>query len=242
MSPEDQQKCIDLTTEFYASVASSFSATREAPWDGWREALSNCNLQKNLTVLDLACGNLRFEKFLIDEGYEIERAICLDNCPTLIDDLPEFLDYREVDFFKKGTGLFQKVDLTVCFGFMHHVPSFEKRLETLEFLVDSTNSNGYTIVSFWQFLNEGRLVLKSKKATSQVCKQHSIKFDDENDRFLHWQDDHSVARYCHNFSDDEISKLVDAVSDKTRTVNIFSEDGKLNNLNRYAVLQKNYSF
>ena len=29
-----------LTTDFYAQKAASFSATRQAPWDGWDRALA----------------------------------------------------------------------------------------------------------------------------------------------------------------------------------------------------------
>ena len=74
-----------LNRRFYDACASSFSETRSTAWEGWRicfdamrpllpmleapacEAAEHASLR----VLDLACGNMRFERFLADElgGY-----------------------------------------------------------------------------------------------------------------------------------------------------------------------------
>ena len=69
-----------MTSRFYRAHASSFSATRQAPWHGWQRSLDvalaaldspqgeNRANQSTapLTVLDLACGNLRYERFLAE--------------------------------------------------------------------------------------------------------------------------------------------------------------------------------
>lgn len=70
MRIETAQRLSDLTEAFYAQVSASFSATRDTPWDGWSRVLDEVQLPGDASgyvrVLDLACGNLRFERFLAD--------------------------------------------------------------------------------------------------------------------------------------------------------------------------------
>ncbi len=88
---------IELNNRFYTRNAASFSATRSAPWAGWR-ALSELLAQhgwsspddegtgtsKERRVLDLACGNLRFERFLADEFPKLNlRFLAVDSCAEL---------------------------------------------------------------------------------------------------------------------------------------------------------------
>ena len=105
---------IDLNNRFYARNAASFSATRSAPWAGWR-ALSELLAQhgwlspddegtgasKEHRVLDLACGNLRFERFLADEFPKLDlRFLAVDSCAELTcDTAVRDIDctYRQID-------------------------------------------------------------------------------------------------------------------------------------------------
>ncbi len=244
MTPQDEQKCIELTSEFYAAVADSFSATRQSPWNGWKRCLDTINEDlardekvEGITILDLACGNLRFEEFLITENVALTKAICIDNCPKLLDDISPLVEYECVDIFEDLPIRDYSVDISVCFGFIHHVPSKEKRKEILKYLLDTTKRDGYVVVSFWQFLKDSRLQKKSYEATISICEKYSIAFEDENDRFLHWQDNASVARYCHNFTDQEIDSLLEELGEHIEIVDIFNADGKDENLNRYVVLR-----
>ena len=105
-SPQVIRKLNDLTSDFYAREAASFSATRQAPWHGWervwklitahdavRDSLSSraaripddyaSNSKDSLAVLDLGCGNLRFERFLAERTNAPLRVTALDNCPDL---------------------------------------------------------------------------------------------------------------------------------------------------------------
>lgn len=115
-SPQVIRKLNDLTSDFYAREAASFSATRQAPWHGWervwklitahdavqdpfpshaavRDSLSSHAARvpddgagdsgAPLTILDLGCGNLRFERFLAARTNAPLRVTALDNCPDL---------------------------------------------------------------------------------------------------------------------------------------------------------------
>ena len=67
-----------LNTEFYERNAASSSQTRTAPWEGWRRCMAACGFDDSDgaaldqpvdaqiadSVLDIACGNLRFETIL----------------------------------------------------------------------------------------------------------------------------------------------------------------------------------
>ena len=57
-STAEQLSCI--TSEFYAQQAQSFSATRQAPWQGWQkclEAMPQLLAGEKPSVLDIGCGN-----------------------------------------------------------------------------------------------------------------------------------------------------------------------------------------
>lgn len=105
-SPQVIRKLNALTSDFYAREAASFSATRQAPWHGWEKAWelitahdavqgpfpshaarvpddSAGDSGAPLTILDLGCGNLRFERFLAEHTNAPLRITALDNCPDL---------------------------------------------------------------------------------------------------------------------------------------------------------------
>lgn len=92
-----------LNSEFYRTVADSFSATRQAPWHGWItltdilqegawSATSEADCPSSVgdpayqtIVLDAACGNLRFEPFLQDRfPHTCFEFHAFDNCDSLL--------------------------------------------------------------------------------------------------------------------------------------------------------------
>lgn len=106
-----------VNNDFYTRCAPSFSATRNAPWVGWRsclEAVQDCGAVRlcdgpdvhlydraaaqpgairkgaSVRVLDVACGNMRFAAFLREElrGRQID-YFAVDDCAGLVPHLPE---------------------------------------------------------------------------------------------------------------------------------------------------------
>lgn len=170
---------VALNTAFYREHAASFSATRQAPWQGWRQVAEHLRplaaAGEALSVLDLACGNLRFERFLSDELPGCALSFhAIDNCTELIDAplaahavhlhamdiLEDLLEHRD-----PMAGL-PSCDASVCFGFMHHVPGFELRRAVLDALVSRTEAGGIVAVSFWQFMHDERLSRKARATTA----------------------------------------------------------------------------
>lgn len=140
---------IELNNRFYADHAASFSATRSAPWEGWRKAAELLEQRgwgrvgKTPQVLDLACGNLRFEHFLRSTLPDVDPAFhAVDACPELAQDARSIpgVTFHWADVLQgllAGDGMhgFEAVppcDLSVTFGFMHHVPSAAMRHAVLD--------------------------------------------------------------------------------------------------------------
>lgn len=245
------RELIALNNRFYAEHAASFSATRNAPWAGWS------NLAESLrergwgmprgrrSVLDLACGNLRFERFLADAFPETNlRFEAIDSCPALADAAAAPpVSFRSLDILAALLDGARPIELTaracdlvVCFGFMHHIPGEALRRRALDTLIDATAHNGLIALSFWQFMDDERLAAKALRAGAPS----NISPDalDENDRFLGWQDDARPLRYCHHFTETEIDGLAGSISPRARELARWSADGSSGTLNRYLLLQR----
>lgn len=268
------QNLIDLNTRFYAEHAASFSATRSAPWEGWRHVADIArdrfgDTPVSLRVFDLACGNLRFERFLAEQlPHASLHVTAIDNCPALAvgtDQLAR-VDYRSLDIL---TSLLAKsdhgsdgaiadprtsaldtafphanCDLAVCFGFMHHVPGAELRRAILSRLIDGVRPGGIVVVSFWQFMNDERIARKAARSLDLALAQppfagFASSSLEEGDHLLGWQADDAAFRYCHHFSTTEIDQLAASVSPLAAPIDTFSADGSNHSLNRYLVLQRN---
>ena len=268
------QNLIDLNTRFYAEHAASFSATRSAPWEGWRHVADIArdrfsDTPVSLRVFDLACGNLRFERFLAEQlPHASLHVTAIDNCPALAvgtDQLAR-VDYRSLDIL---TSLLAKsdhgsdgaiadprtsaldtafphanCDLAVCFGFMHHVPGAELRRAVLSRLIDGVRPGGIVVVSFWQFMNDERIARKAARSLDLALAQppfagFASSSLEEGDHLLGWQADDAAFRYCHHFSTAEIDQLAASASPLAAPIDTFSADGSNHSLNRYLVLQRN---
>lgn len=233
----------DLTTTFYQRVGSSFSATRQSPWAGWVRLLElvRPHLGVAPAVLDLACGNLRFERFLADEGMEA-RAWALDNSRELMalgNPGTTEVHALQLDVLRElceGPGLGDALerlgvppcDLAVCFGFMHHVPLAEQRVEVLRALVGAVRPGGVAAVSLWQFAHDARLMAKARPVEGGA----------EGDYLLGWQQEADVWRFCHSFEECEVDALAGACASQARELARFSADGRRGDLNRYLVLRR----
>lgn len=258
MDHASARKLIALNTTFYQQHAASFSATRQAPWTGWNRMLPLLHNRfgdepETLSVLDLACGNMRLASYLhgcfphTDITYH-----ATDNCDVFDTQAPHELPRCSVQFQKLdilSTLLGQPegepqcitsapCELVCSFGFLHHVPTFELRAEVLRLLLAHLAPHGIAVVSFWQFMNDARLAGKARSVTAQAHIAHHDIADilEENDWLLGWQDDPTALRYCHHTNDEEIDRLLHAAG--ARELTRFSADGASGTLNRYVVLER----
>ena len=232
-----------LNQEFYSRHAESFSSTRSSSWQGWEKLRPET--MRASTVLDVACGNMRFEKFAssVEGGDRIE-FYCVDSCPELASEVPN-VHFQELDVVQLciEQADFAAVldsplcDLAVSFGFIHHIPGFEARRRFVDALLERTTRGGAVALSFWCFMRDERLARKALSVTELAMEKLELELD-ENDYFLDWQDDRSALRYCHCFSDDEIQELVTCVSQACEQELCYRADGKNGMLNTYIVLRR----
>ena len=247
-----------LTGEFYRANAESFSQTRQSPWQGWVRLLEVMDARaaerELLRMLDVACGNLRFERYLADAlPGRMLSGWAVDNCEPLVEagERSEFgplsrIAFQNLDVIERLSGgrLWESLeapdasrDLAVSFGFMHHVPLECWRAELLRALVAKVRPGGFVAVSFWRFLNSDKLARKAQETTIRARAELVIPELPPNDYLLGWQDTQGLYRYCHHFDEQEIERLLAAMADSAELVSRFEADGKTGNLNEYVVLR-----
>jgi len=256
-----------ITNSFYLNHFDSFSQTRTEPWDGWYRCIDivkqrllgegspfhgEPGARETFTVFDLGCGNLRFKTFLESAFPAIDIAyFALDNCEDIVpvhaDDSRQLIavQFQNLDAVKvlaSGEDLNDQItaplcDLTVSFGFMHHVPLESNREKVLASLIDQTRPGGLVIVSFWQFMGDDDMACKAQLAHERAREELDLPDLDENDFILGWKQIDGAYRYCHSFVDDEIEQLLASTAGKATLVERFVSDGRTGDLNTYIVLQ-----
>lgn len=236
------RRLIELNTEFYRLQAASFSQTRHAAWTGWGRLADGLSLDSHAKVLDLACGNLRFERFL-QERFPLTRLEfdAVDNCPALsvgAKDIPvRDLDLAQALLDGRRPEL-SAHDLAVSFGFMHHLPTFEMRSGLLELLARATAPGGVFSVSFWQFMDDEGLAAKAEQTTARGISELGITGLGARDYLIGWQAKPGVYRYCHHFDDTEVDALAAHIADRAQLVDSYRADGRTGRLNRYLVFKR----
>ena len=219
-----------------------------------QEVVEAASEQEPLRVLDLACGNLRFERYLADAlPNRMLSGYAVDNCDPLVEagernesDALSRMSFQNLDAIERlSAGCLREAleapdascGLAVSFGFMHHVPLERWRVELLRALVAKVRPGGFVAVSFWRFLNSDKLARKAKETTSRARAELGIPELPLNDYLLGWQDTQGLYRYCHHFDEPEIERLLAVVADSADLVSRFEADGKTGNLNEYVVLR-----
>ena len=253
MDVRTAEKLISETNEFYELHAESFSSTRESPWDGWKELLSlSDELPSCVNVLDIGCGNLRFERFLANNLHDHKiRAYAFDSCSPLTelgdDEFKEHFNQLDIMRELESGNLLESLkmhakpcSISVAFGFMHHIPLPEWRIQLLKDMIEMTKPGGFVCVSFWQISNSEKMIAKARKTTEVGCERLGIRLEDETgDYLLDWQSDERAFRYVHDFSDSEITSLIEAACESGTTLcKTYAADGRTGNLNRYVILKR----
>lgn len=242
------EKLSELNNDFYRNQAVSFSDTRHAKWPGWERCLDEIRAasrdKQALRVLDIACGNLRFEEYLAKYCEELPVnwqvfVNALDACDDLV---PETCAGKQVirstqknsgeasgvskakkesetsginkakkedktedallssglsrsvkritcdmavtfthcdimqalasntlkDALKVENFSEERAQVTVAFGFMHHVPLLEWCLQLLNDMISVTAPDGFVCVSFWRFMDDEAMAAKARKTHSQA--------------------------------------------------------------------------
>ena len=240
MDAQTTQRLVELNNEFYRANARSFSDTRQYAWGGW-EQLARALPHHPQRVLDVACGNMRFKKFLEETyGAGTFEYRGVDACDELVPASSRH-EYEHIDILESPEALRahygSQYDLVACFGFMHHVPGAADRLHLVDALADVLVPQGYACISFWQFGRDDKLRKKALESTIRGSLELGLELE-RGDCLLGWKDQPSTYRYCHDFTDAEIDVIAAHASCRVRQLQRFRADGKSGDLNSYLVLQK----
>ena len=254
-----------LTAEFYRTQAAAFSATRSRPWPGWKRLVQEARLRdaRALQVLDVACGNGRFGRFLHAELPGCTLAVHgVDSCAELAASCggpsggasavheqasPAIGSFQQLDVvgaLLEGKPLCRQLsapacDLSVSFGFLHHVPCAECRVRLLQTLAAKTRPGGCVAVSLWKFMDDARLAAKAEEATRHALACYPALELDDGDYLLGWQQAEGVFRYCHHFKAHEADGLARALDGSCTLLARFASDGRGSaGLNEYLLWRK----
>ncbi len=235
MKSETIENLKSINETFYRNVGSYFDNSRNYFWEGWDTLLTHVELPHELDVLDVGCGNGRFFKFMESKGYSWSSYLGLDSNDYLLSSARlkcwnTRAKLRKMDltkFYLYGEDLF---DLTVAFGVLHHIPSFDARIELLVKVCRHVKRGGYLAVSLWDFLSDLKLSKKIVPWEEVGIETGEL---EPNDYLVGWDRGVSEVRYCHWFPEAEIEKIIEAVP--LTLISRFEADGKNKKTNTYLV-------
>lgn len=247
------KKLIELNTQFYATNSESFAQTRSNPWEGWQKVfdfikddlMKYADLNDNsLEVNDFACGNMRFEKYLCNQLKNLKISVnAYDNCEmSIIHGIDLNLNFVKTDILNalinNLTDGFNLANLTVSFGFMHHIPTSFLRQCLMQMLINSTQKQGFIVISFWEFAKDENTYAKAARTTNEYKNINQIPDFEDNDFIIGWKNIPNAYRYCHSFTKYEVDNLILKNIDNIRLITEFLADGKDGKRNRYLILQR----
>jgi len=249
-----------LTRDFYARQAASFSATRQGPWPGWVklwEVTRDTANPSPCRVLDLGCGNLRFESWLA--AHASEQSFNFHGVDATADLVAQadpsidchFQEYDLMSALAQGNDLALELqgapaDLVVAFGFLHHIPGAASRTRFIQQLAALTNPGGIFALTSWNFMANEQMAEQTRDEHERALaflQEQAPDFDlcklEPGDYFKGWQDQADALRYCHYCDAAELGKLIKVAEGEgqAKLLARFESDGRTNDLNSYLIFQ-----
>ena len=229
------ERLLAINREFYEKFGESFSATRRRIQPGARRVIETLNGGES--ILDVGCGNGELARVLDERGHR-GSYLGLDFSLPLLRDAessPKHFPARfvEIDlanelslraFFAQQS----PVDLILAFAVLHHIPSFELRLNIVKQIRRALKPDGRFIHSNWQFLNSEKLRARIKDWDVAAVASSEV---DAGDYLLDWRSGGEGLRYVHHFSEEELSALANAGG--FQIVETFYSDGENGRLGLY---------
>lgn len=253
MNTQTINQLIQINKEFYEKVGESFDSTRQTAWLGWEKMLDffkEIRAKKEvdtLEILDVACGNGRFLGYITEQlTFKQLRYTGLDSDENLLkkgaeryQNIPGVqAEFEKADIVKmvmehQQLAKNSTVDLVTAFGFMHHVPSFELRLQLVNSIKETLTDKGLACVSFWR-VGTSHPLMKRAVAPPPEIDQADLEV---NDVFLDWQRGPTPAvRYAHLAGSEEITKLFEQSSVTIR--HRYTSDSSKGVENEYVIFSR----
>jgi len=259
MNSVTQDRLRALNRRFYEARAEAFDASRDHPWPGWRRVARTLrddpNAARTWRVLDAACGNARFARFLAEQtelrvdylGVDASAPL-LEAAKRQLEAIPErraparwALRHLDVlDGEARRALPARGFDLVAVFGLTHHIPAARARMETLQWLADLVAPAGWIAITAWRFADrprfEERLVPWSQLGAPFTVDPSEL---EPGDHLLGFGAGPGPLRYCHHSDEGELERWIGALLDAgfERPLR-FVEDGSSHDLNHYLMARR----
>jgi 2-polyprenyl-3-methyl-5-hydroxy-6-metoxy-1,4-benzoquinol methylase len=235
------QRLLALNREFYTTLAQPFAATRSVSDSALTSILPY--IASDARVLDVGCGNGRLA-LLLDRERSDTTYVGLDVVPELIE-----LARTQGDRLAATTAEFHVIDIThagwsqalqdrrfdcgVALAVLHHIPSFDLRVQVLREIACLLAPRGQLILSTWQFLDNARMRRKIVDWAEVSIPPGAL---EQGDYVLDWKREGSGLRYCHLVDEDEIAALSAQIGFHLHES--FRAGGREGDLSLFAILER----
>ena len=230
-------RLIEINREFYTRFGDSFSATRHRVQPGVRRVLAKLNGDES--ILDLGCGNGEFARELARHGHRGPYLGVDFSLPLLRDAEVQpggfsatFLqaDLTKLSLVRDQLSANDGWSVITAFAVLHHIPSYELRLDILRIVNQLLKKDGRFIHSNWQFLNSEKLRGRIQPWEAADVSDSKV---DVGDYLLDWRGGGEGLRYVHHFDEEELNHLAQA--SHFEVFDTFSSDGEGGRLGLYQV-------
>ena len=238
MDADIAARLIEINQDFYTRFGGSFSATRHRIQPGVRRLIGMLNGDES--ILDLGCGNGELARELAKRGHRGPYLGLDFSLPLLHDAEPQpeglsasFMQIDITQLSKYGTQLAVPGgwSLITAFAVLHHIPSYEIRLNILRAVHGLLAADGKFILSNWQFLNSEKLRSRIQDWSKVGLSKEDV---DSGDYLLDWRTGGEGLRYVHHFGEEELLGIADTAGFKIR--DSFYSDGEGGKLSLYQIL------
>ena len=247
MDKDTVDRLLALNRAFYAAFARSFAASRPVS-----DPALVCILPyipPRASVLDVGCGNGRLA-LLLDQERSGARYVGVDLVSELIEvaraDTRQLTsvsaEFHVVDVARPGwtSSLMSAIrpsssvfDTVVALAVLHHIPSFDLRLDVLREISGLLEQGGRLILSTWQFLDSPRMRRKIVDWAGVGIPEAAL---EPGDYLLDWKRGGSGLRYCHLVDEEEVRRLAAGGGFQVRET--FRAGGREGNLSLFAILDR----
>ena len=212
-----------INQDFYFRISKYWNNKDDSAQYGWRTLVDilkvNWQTKKEISILDLGCGNSRFATFIQNSFPELSiNYLGIDTDPKFLDNGKErdknFQIFRLIksDLVKDDWSFELKnkqFDLVLLFGILHHIPGSKYRQKLLNQATELLDLKGQLVFSGWRFLDKDRLkkrvILNGSLYQKHVLSCHNLKPEnlEFGDYILDWVKYEYSVRYAHYISEAE---------------------------------------